>query len=220
MFDYWMRIEKQFNIRSTFYIYSNIIKYKSLKSWLIDPSYNISKNINLQIKLISMLKEGFQIGLHGSYYSAKDPELLRKERDQLSFYLKHEITHGRQHWLNYYESITPYSHENLFQTDATIGWNDIMGFRAGIASQYRPYDHLNQRAFNYYCIPQVLMDSQFFDYKNEWNSIAHAKRIIDNANHYSNMAHYYISWNPRTAHNDYQWHYIYEELLEYTQNIK
>ena len=124
------------------------------------------------------------------------------------------ITRTRQHWLNYSEAITPYSHEALFSHDSTVGWNDRMGFRAGCASVYRPYDHKNKRPFMYWEIPQVVMDSNIYDYgaKNSNELITLGMGIIERVSQLKN-AHISISWHPRTCSADYKWHPAYEKLL-------
>ena len=161
-FDYWMEVEKKKGMVSTFYVYSK--QSKSAKKWLLDPSYNVSQDVKLQNQLKLMLERGWKIGLHGSFYSADDLELITKEKESLELAVGHKVTATRQHWLRYFEHQTPLIHEQLFQTDSTVGWNDRVGFRAGIASKYKPYNHKEGRAFDYFVIPQVVMDSNIFDY--------------------------------------------------------
>ena len=76
-FDYWNELEKKYDQQSTYYIYA-ASGSKELKTWLIDPSYKIARNTCLQSKLRELMSEGHQIGLHGSFNSATDGDLLRK----------------------------------------------------------------------------------------------------------------------------------------------
>jgi len=211
-FDYWQNLEKSHNKRSTFYIYVSTGK-KDLKSWLIDPSYDITINKKLQDKLKELTNDGFEIGLHGSYNSAQDFNKLKEEKEILESILGITVTKTRQHWLNYFENITPYSHSKLFKTDSTLAWNDKIGFRSGVANQYRPYDFEENKAFNYTIIPQIIMDSNVYDYTNNDTIFEKTKNLISTSKKVSKSTYISISWHQRVCSGDYKWHKFYEELL-------
>jgi len=203
-FDYWKEIESNYNIKSIFYVYSRIKKGLFLNVY--DPSYDINKNNKLKSELIKIKKDGWDIGLHGSYYSHNNLKLLKKEKESLENCINNSINKTRQHWLCYDESKTPFYHEELFKTDSTIGWNDRIGFRAGIASKYRPYNHFEKKPFNYFVIPQVIMDSNIYDYGkgNELNVLKKCFQLIDLCKDLKNTE-FSISWHPRTLSKDYNW---------------
>lgn len=213
-FDYWQELEKKFNQRSVFYIYANSGKRKNLKTWLLDPSYELAKNNILKEKLKILLKEGFEVGLHGSFNSASDKELLGKEKQILEQAINHEATKTRQHWLRYFEAITPYIHNEFFKFDSTLGWNDLMGFRSGCVCRYRPYDHKNHKAFDHFETPQILMDSNIFGYFSEdcARKAAIATLLIEKAGQYKNTC-VSISWHQRSCSPDYGWNTAYEKIL-------
>lgn len=219
-FDYWTELEKQHNVRSVFYIYAKHNEQRKdgrrVKSWLIDPSYDIKTNRVLQDKLKLLNEEGFTIGLHGSYNSATDSELLELEKCTLENSLDIKITKTRQHWLNYTEQHTPTAHNLLFKEDSTVGWNDRPGFRAGCASVYHPFDHKKQKPFTFEVVPQIIMDSHVFDYgfsRSKTQSILNKFLELHNAKAS-------ISWHPRTCNSDYNWGKTYEELMkQFTQKI-
>lgn len=215
-FDYWRQIEKKYGIRSTFYIYAKVNKNVNIKSWLLDPSYDIEKENRLKAAIKELINEGFKIGLHGSFNSAIDPDLLRKEKEKLESILGINIEKVRQHWLNYDEDITPHAHEKLFEFDSTIGWNDIMGFRAGIASLYHPYSFKYKRKLNYVVIPLVIMDSHVYDYarSNSHDSLEKVISIIKKAEKFSKKPYISICWHQRVCSDDYKWNILYEELLK------
>lgn len=211
-FDYWKELENTHNRKSIFYIYVKNGK-KSFKSWLIDPSYDIHTNTKLQNKLKELYKESFEIGLHGSYESAKDFQKLKEEKEILEKVLGIKITKTRQHWLNYFENITPKIHEQLFEYDSTLGWNDRIGFRSGCASLYNPYDFEKQKAFKYQIIPQVIMDSNVYDYADNEKIFLKAKEIIQKMKDVSKTTNISVSWHQRVSSSDYNWHKFYEEIL-------
>lgn len=211
-FDYWINLELKYNKKSVFYFYSKT-KNKNLISWLINPSYDIQKNVKLQKKVKELISKGFEIGLHGSYYSSEDYNLLKKEKKILEKTFNIKINKIRQHWLRYNEKKTPNIHNKLFRFDSTLGFNDQLGFRSGCASQYRPYDHKNNRPFNFYKIPFIIMDSIFFDYNSNNNKIQKiAMDIIKNLKNYKSV-HTSICWHQRVASKDYKWHNLYEQII-------
>ena len=211
-FDYWQNLEEKNNKTSTFYIYVKNGS-KTFKSWLIDPSYDIKTNTKLQKKLKELYKNGFQIGLHGSYESAKDFNRLKEEKEILEQTLGIKIIKTRQHWLNYFEAITPSFHEKLFEFDSTLAWNDRIGFRSGCASLYNPYDFENEKAFDHQVIPQIIMDSNVYDYVDDEEIFQKAKDMIQKSKEESKTTNISISWHQRVCSSDYKWHKFYEELL-------
>ena len=212
-FDYWQKLENTYSIKSVFYVYSKI--KQTPFTYLMDPSYNISKNRRLQEKLKSLYAEGWEIGLHGSFQSYKNESLLKNEKNQLEEALGISISKCRQHWLCYEESITPSIHSNLFKEDATIGWNNQMGFRAGVASPYRPYNHNLKKPFAHKILPQAIMDSHIYDYSsgNESDTLNEALKIMENCKRLQNL-NFGVSWHPRTSHPEYGWESGYERLIK------
>ena len=211
-FNYWLTTEMQYHKTSVFYVYSKTAP-KNPKTWLLDPSYDIRKNGELTDALNSLLDKGFEIGLHGSFSSATSLDRLAAEKDGLEKTMQTKINKTRQHWLRYFEHATPQIHEQLFDFDSTLGWNDLPGFRSGICSQYHPYDHTNQRAFKHLVTPQILMDSHLFDYTDDQaGSITKVHSWLRELKKFPS-SFVSISWHPRTASSDYNWHHPYEQLL-------
>jgi peptidoglycan/xylan/chitin deacetylase (PgdA/CDA1 family) len=213
-FDYWTQLERSYGVVSTFYVFAKGPQ-RGLKSWLLDPSYDVKNHERLRNKLKEISDAGFHIGLHGSFYSAESAEILAEEKQILEAAIGKNVTSTRQHWLRYNERITPKAHEKLFNTDATLGWNDRMGFRSGCCSLHRPYNHEEQKPFDYMVIPQVIMDSNIYDYNpNEpEEGIKKAQTLLLKAQSFKN-SYVSISWHPRTCSSDYNWHIAYETLLK------
>jgi len=213
-FDYWLDFEKQVDFKSIFYVYSKADS-ANIKQWLLDPSYNVSEDKALQHQLKKMLKQGWEIGLHGSFFSSDSLKQLSFEKQKLEQALGHEVTKTRQHWLRYKEDATPFIHEKLFEQDSSVAWNNEIGFRAGIASKYRPYNHKEDRPFNYFIVPQIIMDSNIYDYGfgKEKNILKDSLDLLNTCKNTGNT-HVSISWHPRTCSKDYNWHYGYEKLVK------
>ena len=213
-FDYWQELEKSHNTRSIFYFYAKANK-QNLMSRLIDPSYDITTNTRLQKKIIQLIEEGFEIGLHGSYLSATNDTQLLREKELLESVTNHDVIKVRQHWLRYQECSTPVLHNRYFQFDSTLGWNDHMGFRSGCACRYRPYNHQRQKPFQFMVTPQIIMDANIFDYgidRVEYLSVK-ALSLIQSLKQFKS-SHVSVSWHQRVACQDYKWHGLYEKLLK------
>jgi len=154
--------------------------------------------------------------LHGSYKSALDKEQLELEKNILEEILGIKITKTRQHWLRFEEKITPKIHSDLFKFDATLSWNDRMGFRSGIASQHRAYDHENKKPFSHVITPNILMDSNIYDYGiTKVNELEKKSlELLQSLDQYKNI-YIALSWHQRVCSEDYKWHFIYEKFLNW-----
>ena len=110
--------------------------------------------------------------------------------------------------------ISRHIHNELFEYDSTLGWNDLMGFRSGCASRYRPYDHKNRKAFDFFETPQILMDSIIFghSYCGFAQKAAIAIELIEKVKRYKN-SYISVSWHQRSCSTDYGWNTEYEKIL-------
>ncbi len=205
-FDYWTELENKLNIKSTYYFFARTGSQSAFnpKRWLLDPSYDISRNEQLKDKCKELVSNDNSIGIHGSYFSAENESLFCKEKEILEHSINCRITKSRQHWLNYCESDTPYIHSKAgIKEDSTLGFNDIPGFRAGIASRYNPYDHANNRSFTFKEIPLVVMDSHLYDYSTDSDS-QNLGWLFDSVNKIKNFM-ISIGWHQRVISRDYGW---------------
>jgi hypothetical protein len=210
--DYWRNIENQSDLKSIFYVYS-YTKPRGIIDWLFDPSYNIQTNVKLKEALKQLLTDGFKVGLHGSFISASNLLRLKKEKLILQDAINEDVKRIRQHWLRYFELITPHFHNSLFQYDSTLGWNDRIGFRSGCASLYRPYDHKNNLPFDYYEIPQIIMDSNIFDYAKDPTEMKNITLELLDSLRSIKKVHVSVSWHQRVASPDYNWYHLYEQII-------
>ena len=218
-FDFWETLEKEYNIRSVFYVYAGTGK-KKFKAWLLDPSYDLN-NKKLINKLKQLIKDGFEIGLHGSYDSATDGNKLAEEKQLLETKIDQNIIKIRQHWLRYNEQITPRIHNEYFRYDSSLGWNDRAGFRSGCSSRYRAYNHEQQEPYSYMITPQIIMDSNIFEYgaddaeksfEKAFNLMCCMERV--------KSATVSISWHQRVCSMDYNWHHAYKKIIKQASEIK
>lgn len=102
---------------------------------------------------------GCEIGLHGSYASHCDAEMLGRERDVLERLTGEPVTGVRQHFLRFDSMRTWKAHAQAgFATDSTFGFVEEIGFRAGTAFPYQVYDVEADRPLPLLELPLVVMD--------------------------------------------------------------
>ena len=111
----------------------------------------------LRPKLVeTILDAGAEVGLHGSYTAADDEARLRAEKEKLEA-LAGPIEGHRYHYLR------GDPHKNIarldFLYDTTLGFPDAVGFRAGIARPFHPWDFERDTPGDVLEIPLAAMDA-------------------------------------------------------------
>jgi hypothetical protein len=111
----------------------------------------------LRPQLVETLHDiGAEIGLHGSYTAADDPARLADEKAKLEA-LAGPVAGHRYHYLR------GDPHRNIarlpFRYDTTLGFPDAVGFRAGIARPFHPWDFERDAPADILEIPLAAMDA-------------------------------------------------------------
>ena len=114
----------------------------------------------LRPRLVETLRaSGAEIGLHGSYTAADNPARLREEKATLEA-LAGPVQGHRYHYMR------GDPHRNLaslaelgFAYDTSLGFPDAIGFRAGIARPFRPWDFERDEPLDLLEIPLAAMDA-------------------------------------------------------------
>ena len=106
----------------------------------------------------TLLEAGAEVGLHGTYLAAEDGARLAAEKERLEA-LAGPVGGQRYHFLR----VDP--HGNLadveavgFAYDSTLGFGDAIGFRAGIAHPFRPWDFERDAPRDLVEVPLAAMD--------------------------------------------------------------
>jgi hypothetical protein len=111
-------------------------------------------------RLIKRIDNRFEVGLHTSYFSADNFDLMEKESEHLNNILNKKIDKSRMHYIRLQ---MPQSYRNMIKTgisdDFSMGFSDEPGFRAGIARPFYFYDLLEDKRTNLRIIPFEVMDS-------------------------------------------------------------
>jgi hypothetical protein len=123
-----------------------------------DGNYDVSDPVVLG--LMRLLEEhGMEVGVHGSYTSLDEPSRLASEFDVLR---RHGFrpAGGRQHWLRFtLERVIPALEKAGASYDASLGWSETAGFRAGACFAFPPYSFEREQPANFLEIPLIIMDA-------------------------------------------------------------
>ena len=171
-FDEIMDLEQRLGVRSTFYflIESGKVKLFDRSTWRhYGRKYDITDE-----KIVDLMKmlhsEGWEIGLHGSFYSYNNISKLKKEKEMLEKVLDAKVYGIRQHNLNLDIPNTWRIHEKLgFEYDTTLGFNECVGFRWGTCFPFHPFDIEVGEPMKLLEIPLVIEDIALFSYENPWD---------------------------------------------------
>jgi hypothetical protein len=159
-FDFIMTESEKRGINSFFYFMTSSENKK------FDAEYKIeNKEIIELIKEIN--KRGHNIGIHPSYNSYLNQNLIGKE---LSILQKTLLENGinnpfidcRMHYLRYDISKTPISlYLNGINRDSSLNYANESGFRCGTCFDYEMFDHISQKSLNLIQMPLIVMDNNF-----------------------------------------------------------
>jgi len=163
-------ISKQLGLRNAFYVMSS-------KPGPVDNDYDIDEpHIR---RCISWLQEqGFEIGLHPSYYTYNDLERLSEEKQRMDRILGYSEYGGRQHFLRFSPDTWRYWDQLGFSYDSTVGYPEHEGFRCGTCHPFHPFD-LNQNVqIDLLEIPLIVMDATLRRHRNL--STEEGEKVIHN----------------------------------------
>jgi peptidoglycan/xylan/chitin deacetylase (PgdA/CDA1 family) len=162
-----MEIEEKLGVRSTFFFLNETYPFHPLRipSWRLSLGYYDLFDSNLQTVIRKLDDEGWEVGLHGSFLSFNNLDLLKKEKSDLESIVGHTVVGVRQHYLNLDEHTWERQAEAGFLYDASFGFSDDIGFKEGRCHPFKPIS--NQ---NFHVVPLALMDSCVMGMKNPFES--------------------------------------------------
>ena len=107
---------------------------------------------------------GFEIGLHGSYFSHNHEDYLAKERGVVAALAKSPPTTVRQHFLRYEAPATlRLLVREGFCVDSTLGFCETEGFRHGTCLPFRVFDNTENACSELWELSPVVMESALFN---------------------------------------------------------
>jgi len=180
------------------------------------------KNINTRNRtyrfLVKKMGDYAQIGIHPSYYSNENPELLHNEIRNLEEVVNKDITQSRQHFL---KLVLPVTYRNLIEEDITddysMGYASLPGFRAGICDPYNFYDLDIEAETKLRIHPFAVMDGTLRDYMELTpdEAIEEIKKLIDEVKKIDGT--FSSLWHNEPLSDEKRWkgwRKVYEEMLK------
>jgi hypothetical protein len=164
-FDRWASVEARHGFRSAFYWVP-----PAGRTHEYDPLYRPEDTIGFEgrrRRLADVLRElagqGHEIGVHGSYLSHRSAGELGRQRATLERAAGQPVTGIRQHFLRFDVRATWRAQSEAgFAYDTTLGYNELPGFRAGIAAPFRPWDAERRQPHDLLELPLTMMDGALF----------------------------------------------------------
>ena len=148
-----IKIENEFNFRSTFYWLVN----KGIGDFQIRNSdYNISSRI-VKEKLNFIENSGWENGLHKSASNDSFEVELKK--------LNVNVVGNRFHYLKFKPSVDFLQIEKSgLKLDSSLGFAEMYGFRNNYGLPFKPFNMDKKDAFGFVECPLHIMDTTFFNY--------------------------------------------------------
>lgn len=155
-------IEKEFGVTASYFFTvpsgSHVSKYDCLYGPGDRCSF-LGKSRRVKDVMSFLRQEGFDVGLHGSYFSAVQEGLLAEQKQALENAIQAPVHTTRQHWLHLQLPRTLNLQEQAgFLADTTLGFNRGIGFRAGTSLPFHPYDRILKRQLNLIEVPLIIQD--------------------------------------------------------------
>ncbi len=160
-FDWLMDVSEANNLKSAFYFicggdHPNDADYQ--------PEDPVIRNLMRRIH-----GRGHEIGLHPSYNTFQQPELIKEQADRLKRICAEEGIEqkkwgGRMHYLRWEQPVTMRAWADAGMTyDSTLGYADRPGFRCGTCHEYLAFDPVAQEPLSLRIRPLVVMECSVID---------------------------------------------------------
>ena len=203
---YWtfeeiMNLEDELGVRSTFFFLQEDARVELSKpeTWRHYGRRYRFDNIEI-IKLINKLSSGgWEIGLHGSFYSYNNKKKLMREKKDLEEALGGKIHGIRQHNLNLKIPETwQYQEEIGLEYDTSLGPKGNTGFRWGTSFPFYPLNPENGRPVSILEVPLSIMDIHLFrSKKNAWNEFLEVLKMVEKHNGLLTVLFHHTVFNDR-----------------------
>jgi hypothetical protein len=129
--------------------------------------YFLTSNYPLEeiaTRIKKLRDKGWDIGLHGDFGTHDSPDKMREAVEVFSTELGFSPRGVREHFLKFSHGTTWEIMENAgFDYDTTVGLNDRLGFKLGLATPFHPPTK-DWRPMRLLEIPLILMDTTLWGY--------------------------------------------------------
>ncbi|WP_339106384.1 polysaccharide deacetylase family protein [Haloterrigena salinisoli] len=191
-------LEDELGVRSAFYFLNeqHLLADRPVRDWLSPANWvqHLGRYDVTDPEIVDVIRDldagGWEVGLHGSYHSADDPERLHEEKAVLEDVLGHPVSGGRQHYLNLTIPETWEYHRTIgLEYDASLGSSTRCGFQDGYRPA-RPFDD------EFLVFPLTIMEQALPDPDAEFEAARQTcERLLREAA--ANDAVMTVLWHPR-----------------------
>lgn len=143
----------------------------------------VDKNTPTEVKpfrdLIEYYANTYKTGIHPSWQSGDDTDLLLEEKEWLEVVTDVEITRSRQHYIRF-ELPDTFRHliKAGIEKEFSMGYGSINGFRASVCSSFAWYDLLHEQSTPLMLYPFCFMDANSFYEQKDTPQEAYAELIL------------------------------------------
>ena len=161
-FDWLMGMSEANNLRGSFYFICG--RTDPALDADYEPDHTVIRELMRRIH-----QRGHEIGLHPSYSTFHQPELIKQEAVRLKRICSEENIvqdgwGGRMHYLRWQQPTTLRAWDEAgMNYDSTLGYADRPGFRCGTCYEYPAFDPVEQEQLNLRVRPLIVMECSVID---------------------------------------------------------
>ena len=215
--DWWhiddvLRLEGQAGVVSTFNVFADPRRPSPIR-WLMDPGYRLGRSQGARL-IDALLRSGSEIGLHPSFDSWRNADLIAEQREHLEQHIGRPVRRVRQHWLRFSWERTWAAQASAGLTcDTTLMFNDRSGFRNSAAIEWRPWNTLTGSSHEIHASTSCFMDSHQYNYSDlVGTSRIAARTLVDELRAVGGTAEFL--WHPHTLNPDFGWRPGFVQLID------
>ena len=163
-------------------------------------------------------RRGWEIGLHPSWYSFDDVDEMKRQKAALEKALGRDVVSVRQHYLHYDIRVTPRVQAAAgLKYDATLGFNDNVGFRFGTCYPWRLYDLKAEKELTIVEVPLIIQDGAMLSpvkgmRLDEETAFQYVQQITEAVERVGGVLT--LLWHPNAVINQPWWN-LYRRSLDY-----
>lgn len=157
-FDWIMTQSEKNDLVSAFYFICG--RTDPSKDANYEPEHSVIRDLMNRIHM-----RGHEIGLHPSYNSFQNPEVIQNEADRLRTIMQEEgivqnVLGGRMHYLRWEHPTTLQAWNDAGMSyDSTLGYADRPGFRCGTCFEYPAFNPITQKQLRLRIRPLIVMEA-------------------------------------------------------------
>jgi hypothetical protein len=127
----------------------------------LDVAYDVTDR-RFRSELEYLRESGFGVGVHLSYRALDDPVAIRRERSVVEAAAGCEVVVSRHHYWHLarpmWRSLAAHEEAGL-RFDSSVSFQDLPGYRLGVALPFEPWDPTTQRTIRTLQLPTFVMDT-------------------------------------------------------------